>query len=264
MKIQDHAALQRACRGELAIFESVVPQEMLGEIKTRLDAAYAATPDHKQFFGSAKDILHTLREIPVFKELESESVRLASDWVDSTLKAKAEMGPWFGLRVGSLATHANSHCRHFDSHVLTLVILLQSADDDERAGDLIAYTKPRRLPGRSRNLFTKSLQWTERNMPLALRLARTKRHLDQGVCTRIKGKPGSVFVFNGFLMQHCNLDVLDGERRSLIVHYLDPGLSMGLSALNRFRRDFAPPTEPARAAEPVAQPIEPVAGLDAT
>ena len=257
MNKHDHAALLRACRGELAIFESVVPKRLLGEIKTKLDAAHAATPDHKQFFGSAKDVLHTLRDVPKFRELESESVRLASEWVDSTLKAKAAMGPWFGLRVGSVTTDANSHCRHFDSHVLTLVILLQSADDDERAGDLIAYTKPRGLPGRGRNLFTKSLQWTERNMPLSLRSARTRRHLDRGICTRIKGRAGSVFVFNGFLMQHCNLDVLNGERRSLIVHYLDPGLSMGLSALNRFRRDFAPPTDPAR-------PVEPVAGMDAT
>ncbi|BAN23188.1 putative uncharacterized protein [Caballeronia insecticola] len=256
MKKQDHDALQRACRGELAVFESVVPEQLLAEIKSKLDVAHDATPDHKQFFTSAKDVLHTLREIPKFKELESESVRLASDWVESTLKAKAAMGPWFGLRVGSPTTDSNSHCRHYDSHVLTLVILLQSADD-ERAGDLIAYTRPRRLPGRTRNLFTKSLQWSERNMPLPLRLARTQRHLDQGICTRIKGKPGSVFVFNGFLMQHCNLDVMNGERRSLIVHYLDPGLSMGLSALNRFRRDFAPPTEPVR-------PVEPVTGMDAT
>ncbi|MDR5757166.1 hypothetical protein [Caballeronia sp. LZ035] len=257
MKKQDQAALLRACRGELAVFESVVPKQLLAEIKGKLDAAHGATPDHKQFFNSAKDILHTLREIPKFKELESESVRLASDWVDNTLQAKAAMGPWFGLRVGSVAEHANSHCRHYDSHVLTFVILLQSADDNERAGDLIAYTKPRGLPGRVGNLFTKSLQWTERHLPLPMRTARTQRHLKQGLCTRVKGKPGSVFIFNGFLMQHCNLDVLNGERRSLIVHYLDPGLSMGLSALNRFRRDFAPPTDPAR-------PVEPIAGMDAT
>lgn len=257
MDIEDRAALLRACRGELAVFESVVPPDLLGELKAQLDVAHAATPDHKQFFNSAKDVLHRLREIPKFKELESESVRMASDWVDSKLKAKAAMGPWFGLRVGSVAEHANSHCRHYDSHVLTLVILLQSADDKERAGDLIAYAKPRGLPGQLGNLLTKSVQWTERHMPLKLRVAHTQRHLDKGVCTRIEGKPGSVFVFNGFLMQHCNLDVLNGERRSLIVHYLDPGLSMGLSALNRFRRDFAPPTEPAR-------PIEPVAGTNAT
>ncbi|SAK77998.1 hypothetical protein AWB79_04846 [Caballeronia hypogeia] len=261
MKKQDHAALLRACRGELAVFESIVPQAMLKDLKTELDTAYAATSDHKQFFGSAKDILHRLRDIPRFKELEGESVRLASDWVDSTLKAKAAMGPWFGLRVGSATNDSSSHCRHFDSHVLTLVILLQSADNDKNAGDLIAYKNPRALPGRSKNLLTKSLQWTERNMPLSMRSSRTQRHLDQGICTRIKGKPGSVFVFNGFLMQHCNLDVQNGERRSLIVHYLDPGLSMGLSALNRFRRDFAAPTEPVRPIEPVATPLT---GMDAT
>ncbi|SAK54865.1 hypothetical protein [Caballeronia ptereochthonis] len=257
MNKQDHAALQRACRGDLAIFESIVPLETLAEIKARLDPAYDATPDHKQFYGSAKDVVHTLRDIPAFGELESESVRLASDWLDSAMKAKGTVGPWFGLRVGSSTSTSGSHCRHFDSHVLTLVILLQAAVDDDRAGDLVAYTKPRRLPGRSSNLVAKSVQWTERNMPFPLRAARTQRHLDKGICTRIKGKPGSVYVFNGFLMQHCNLDVLAGQRRSLIIHYLDPGLSMGLSAVNRFRRDFAAPTDPAR-------PVEPVAGIDAT
>ncbi|KND55111.1 hypothetical protein BPUN_2970 [Candidatus Paraburkholderia kirkii] len=182
-----------------------MPQETLAGIKARLDTAYDATPDHKQFYGNAKEVVHTLRDIPAFRELESESVRLASDWLDSTMKAKATMGPWFGLRVGSSASTSGSHCRHFDSHVLMLVILLQAAADDDRAGDLVAYTKPRRLPGRSRNLIAKSA-------------ARTQRHLDKGICTRIKDKPGSVFVFNGFLMQHCNLDVLAGERRSLIIH----------------------------------------------
>lgn len=38
-------------------------------------------------------------------------------------------------------------------------------------------------------------------------------------------------------MQHCNLHVLEGERRSLVIHYLDPGLSLGLAQVNRLRRN---------------------------
>lgn len=257
MNAQDRAALTRASKGHLAVFESMVPQTTLSSINHMLDAAYAASSDHKQFFGSAKDVVHTLRDIPAFRELEKEAVR-ASDWLRSTMNVSGTVGPWFGLRVGSSTSTVGSHCRHFDSHVLTLVIVLQTAKDEDKSGDLIVYSKPRGVPRPHDNLLRKSVQWGERGLPFPLRAARTQRHLERGLCSRIRGLPGSVYVFNGFLMQHCNLDVTQGERRSLVIHYLDPGLSMGLSAINRLRRHAAAvPTD-------AVHPVEPAAGFDAT
>jgi len=258
MNAQDRALLRHASNGGIAVFDSVVPPATLSGINGKLDAAYAATPDHAQFFGSAMDIVHTLRDIPAFSEMEREAVRTASDWLASSMHVNGTVGPWFGLRVGSSTSTSGSHCRHFDSHVLTLVIVLQTASDKDKSGDLIVYPKPRSIPGRHENLLRKSVQWGERGLPFPLRAARTERHLERGLCSRVRGVAGSVYVFNGFLMQHCNLDVLAGERRSLIIHYLDPGLSMGLSAINRLRRHAtAVPTDAVR-------PVEPATGLDAT
>ncbi|MDR5732003.1 hypothetical protein QCE47_06535 [Caballeronia sp. LZ025] len=250
MNAQDRAALTQASRGGIAIFESMVAPPTLAAIKSKLDAAYEATPDHEQFFGCAKDIVHTLRDDAAFRELESEAVRAASNWLASTMHVDGKVGPWFGLRVGSSASTSGSHCRHFDSQVLTLVIVLQTASDDDRSGDLIVYPKARGIPRRRDNVLRKSMQWGERALPFPLRAARTQRHLDKGLCTHIRGTAGSIYVFNGFLMQHCNLDVLEGERRSLVIHYLDPGLSLGLAQVNRLRRnERAVPKEAAYPAE---------------
>lgn len=258
MNAQDRAALTQASRGGIAIFESMVSQPTLEAINRNLDAAYAATPDHEQFFGYAKDIVRTLRDDVAFRELESEAVRTASNWLSSTMHVEGTVGPWFGLRVGSSTSPSGSHCRHFDSQVLTLVIVLQTASDDDRSGDLIVYPKPRGIPRRRDNVLRKSVQWGERALPFPLRAARTQRHLERGQCYRIRGAAGSVYVFNGFLMQHCNLDVLQGERRSLVIHYLDPGLSLGLAQVNRLRRnEKALPKEAVR-------PVESAAELDVT
>ncbi|QSN62533.1 hypothetical protein [Caballeronia sp. M1242] len=257
MNAQDRAALTQASKGSIAVFESVVPEATLAAINRKLDVAYEATRDHEQFFGSAKDVVHTLRDLPAFKALENEAVRAASDWLDSNMQVNAKVGPWFGLRIGSSTTTAGSHCRHFDSHVLTLVIVLKTASDPQKSGDLVVYPRTRGIPRRRDNLLRKSVQWGERGLPFPLRAARTERHLERGLCSRIRGFAGDVYVFNGFLMQHCNLDVLAGERRSLIIHYLDPGLSLGLSAINRLRRHAtAVPTD-------AVGPVETATGLDA-
>jgi hypothetical protein len=162
MNAQDRAALTQASRGGIAIFESMVAPPTLAAIKSKLDAAYEATPDHEQFFGCAKDIVHTLRDDAAFRELESEAVRAASNWLASTMHVDGKVGPWFGLRVGSSASTSGSHCRHFDSQVLTLVIVLQTASDDDRSGDLIVYPKARGIPRRRDNVLRKSMQWGER------------------------------------------------------------------------------------------------------
>src|SRR3954471_428958 len=104
MNAQDRAALTQASRGGIAIFESMVAPPTLAAIKSKLDAAYEATPDHEQFFGCAKDIVHTLRDDAAFRELESEAVRAASNWLASTMHVDGKVGPWFGLRVGSSAS----------------------------------------------------------------------------------------------------------------------------------------------------------------
>jgi hypothetical protein len=61
----------------------------------------------------------------------------------------------------------------------------------------------------------------------------TLRDLRRGRCNRVPVEPGSVYVFNGFVLQHANLDVEVGERRSLLIHYYDPGYSAGLSGTVR-------------------------------
>ncbi|APA89347.1 hypothetical protein BJG93_26740 [Paraburkholderia sprentiae WSM5005] len=211
-------------------FDDVIPLQTIAEINEFIDHLFGDTPQRSQ---SGATIAYMLRRGQAFRELEQSicanmrAMATKIGWTD--LPAE----PFHVLRCASNATLAESHCRHYDSHLLTLLIPLQLAPDGVHNGDLVMYCKPRLSVTTLTNVICKVRHGFLHSLPLSWRSWHTLHDLRVGNCKRIPVKPGSVYEFNGFALQHANLDVQHGQRRTLLIHYYDPGHSLGLSAVLR-------------------------------
>ncbi|TCK44758.1 hypothetical protein B0G84_3134 [Paraburkholderia sp. BL8N3] len=182
---------------------------------------------------SPQAVADLLRRIDAFRMIENEARRAARLRATQLVGRALREEPFHTMRCVGAAEHAHSHRRHFDSHLLTLLVPLQLADPSRFNGDLLFYTKRRQSVSLLANVAYKFWHGFLRNLPFAWRCALTCRDLTRGRCERVPCAVGNVYVFNGFVTQHCNLHVESGERRSLLIHYYDPGLSMGLSVAIR-------------------------------
>ncbi len=225
------------------VHESVIPPLKLAELNRTIDEVRKAGASHDALYRLAPQIGGALREVGEFARIEQAALRRAEEWVANTVQSPAKPGPWYVLRCTDKSEPARSHCRHYDSHALTVLIVLQAAKSRERSGDLVLYRQPRRVPNTVTNLLHKCLQYCQQRLPFSIREKQTRRDIAAGKSQQVTGVPGTVYVFNGFVNQHCNLDIESGERRSLLIHYLDPGFSMGVSTLARVFRGVPPMPE---------------------
>lgn len=230
---QHHFAAKRIRIEEGVAFAShhdVIRAHTIAEINEAIDRSYGSMPQRSQ---SGAMVASILRRDPAFRQLE-ESI------CANALAAAARAGqtalppePFHVLRCASVATLAESHCRHYDSHLLTLLIPLQLAPDGVSNGDLVMYPRPRLSVSIGGNLLCKLRHGAQRSLPFACRKWLTLNELRRGACARMPVQVGSVYAFNGFALKHANLDVQNGQRRTLLIHYYDPGYSLGLSEVLR-------------------------------
>lgn len=232
------ADLNSAVNGGIAVVPAVFGPDVLRRANDAIDEVVALASD-KALHHCARKIADLLRENDSFRALEMEVARLAANWLGEARSAHGTAGPWYVLRRANPDKLSGSHCRHFDSHVATIVVVLKTADAGDSNGDLLVYPRARAVPSAAGNVLQKGLQWIERRLPFGMRAAASKRHLAQQRCRRIPGVAGDVHVFNGFVLQHRNLEVAGGERRTLLIHHLDPGLALGASAVTRYVRGAA-------------------------
>jgi hypothetical protein len=214
----------------LRSFDDVIPLETIAEINQLLDQLFANGPQRSQ---SGERIAEILRRGQAFRELEQSICANTRAMAADIGVTNLPMEPFHVLRCASKATLAESHCRHYDSHLLTLLIPLQLAPDGVHNGDLVMYRKKRLSVSTTSNLICKMRHGFLHSLPLSWRSWHTLHDLHVGNCKRIPVKPGSVYEFNGFAIQHGNLDVQNGQRRTLLIHYYDPGHSLGLSDVLR-------------------------------
>ncbi|MGF6965203.1 hypothetical protein OKW43_002208 [Paraburkholderia sp. WC7.3g] len=214
----------------LKSFDDVIPLETIAEINEFIDHLFGDTPERSQ---SGARIADLLRRGLAFRELEqaicANTRAMAAKIGHTDLPTEA----FPVLRCASNTSLAESHCRHYDSHLLTLLIPLQLAPDGVHNGDLVMYRKPRLSVTTLTNVICKIRHGFLHSLPLSWRTWHTLHDLRVGHCRRIRVKPGSVYEFNGFALQHANLDVRNGQRRTLLIHYYDPGHSLGLSTVLR-------------------------------
>jgi hypothetical protein len=218
----------------IRLFEDVVPSALLEQINAIIDETRDTwrPADGRRATQTTARVVELLRQHGDFLRTEQQARTASQRWAaQKGLMVDGE--PLYVLRCVNRKLPAQSHLRHYDSHILTLLIPLRSAPAAEENGDLIMYRQPRRLLSAVTNVMAKAWLIALRRLPLAVRRAQTRRDLARQRCDRIACVPGNVYAFNGFVSQHANLHVEQGERRSLIVHYYDPGMTAGLRVVPR-------------------------------
>ncbi len=218
----------------LTVFENVIPSPVLEKMNATIDADRATWPaPDGGIVPLARKFGEMLRGMDRFRELESESRAKAKDWAAAELRGGYSEDSLHVLRCVNHEMDWQSHLRHHDSHFLTLLIPLKLADGTERNGDLLLYERRRQSVTFIGNMAYKTWLVSQQNRRFAVRARQTRRDLAAGRCHRISCVPGNVYVFNGFLSLHANLEIESGERRSLIVHHFDPHLTAGIKHVTR-------------------------------
>ena len=219
----------------LRSFHGVIPIETIAAINEIIDRSFGDTPQRTRSGEIAAELI---RRGEVFRKLEETICDEARERAANLGQIDLPLKPFHVLRCASKDSGAESNNRHYDSHLLTFLIPLQLAPDGISNGDLVMYRHPRLSVTTPGNMICKMRHGFLRSLPLYCRRWLTLRDLRRGRCSRIPVQVGSVYAFNGFAIQHGNLDVEVGQRRTLLIHYYDPGHSLGLS--DKLRRERIP------------------------
>ncbi|WP_321887934.1 hypothetical protein [Paraburkholderia bannensis] len=221
-------------------YVGVVPADLLASINAAIEAARHEwqPPDGRRASATARQFADALRLNDAFSAMEAQVCAAARLWVGQTLAREATDAPVHVLRCVGPRMAAQSYLRHFDSHVLTVLIPLQRAPDGEQNGDLIVHVRRNEPLAPLMHLLTKTWLFFEHGLPFGLRRAIVNSGFGMRHCRRIHCEPGNAYVFNGFVTLHHNLHVAHGERRSLIIHHYDAGLEARLRTMVRAVRHF--------------------------
>uniref|UniRef100_UPI003F49300C hypothetical protein n=1 Tax=Cupriavidus yeoncheonensis TaxID=1462994 RepID=UPI003F49300C len=219
------------------VFKDVVPQQLIDEINATIDICRDDwhPADGRRASRMAMRLANRLRKSERFAQAELRAYDTFGGWAHQSGRAISGE-PLYVLRCVNASMPQQSHLRHYDSHLLTLLIPLQVASASNENGDLIVYRQRRRSVSVMSNLLAKAWLIGLRCLPFMKRQGLTYRHLERGLCDRIACLPGNVYAFNGFFTLHANLHVEAGERRTLIIHYYNPGLTAGLHVVPRALR----------------------------
>jgi hypothetical protein len=217
----------------LKSFNNVIPIDAIAEINEVIDRSFGSLAQRAQLSVMAAELI---RRSEAFRQLEETICANTRAMAAKAGQTEFPLQPFHVIRCSSAATLAESHCRHYDSHLLTLLIPLRLAPEGDSNGDLLMYRRPRLSVSTPGNVICKIRHGIQRGLPLSWRRWLTWHDLRRGNCDRVPVHVGSVYAFNGFALQHANLDVEAGQRRTLLIHYYDPGHSLGLSEMLRRAR----------------------------
>ncbi|RDJ97815.1 hypothetical protein DLM46_36065 [Paraburkholderia lacunae] len=181
----------------------------------------------------AQSFAELLRENAAFHAIETQVCAAAQLWATTVLKREVSDDPLHVLRCVDPRADSQSYLRHFDSHILTMLVPLQLAPNGERNGDLVMRIFQREAKSATANFLTKTYLFFEHGLPFLIRRSLATRDLSNANSQRIVCRPGNVYVFNGLITLHHNLDVGVGERRMLIIHHYDAGLTAGARTVIR-------------------------------
>jgi hypothetical protein len=225
----------------VTVFVGVVPDSALQNINAIIDATrHQWQPaDGRRESKLALLFVELLRQLDAFRAAEAKACEASQRWATQKFGRALALNRLYVLRCVNRDTTSQSHLRHFDSHVLTLLIPLRLAENGEQNGDLVMYQKQRNSISLVRNVLTKASLIAQQHLPFRTRVARVRRDMRSKRCVRVACEPGNVYGFNGFITMHANLAIDAGERRSLVIHYYDPGLTAGFRSATRALRSLS-------------------------
>lgn len=224
----------------VTVFERVVPSQLLEHLNESINATRQEwrPPDGRRASAQALQFAELLRTTQAFLAMETQVRAVARHWSASTFGCEPSGEPHYVLRCVNREMTSQSYLRHFDSHVLTVLVPLQSAETHDQNGDLIVRLKPREGVSVLAYAAIKTWLFLEHRFPFALRRVLIALDGYLRAYERIHCVPGNAYVFNGFVTLHHNLHVASGERRSLIIHYYNPGLATGAHTVVHKLRAF--------------------------
>lgn len=215
----------------LVVFEDVVAADLIRNFNDYINAQ-RRTPGYQEFRDDQfRSLILNLQADRRYSYVERLCKRATALTLKKQFGRSAPAGTTYFVRCADPSSGMYSHKRHFDSHLMTLLIPLQKADFAEEDGDLILYGRAGFPISAAGNILRKIVGKIDQKRPLPYRRIQTAKDLGQQLCQRICCKLGNVYFFNGYALKHCNLDVSSGERRALIVHAYDAGNSWGMNKL---------------------------------
>jgi hypothetical protein len=206
----------------VAVFENVVPSDVVSAmLKTIDESGYGET-----FEGGAASVAQTIFALPRFSRILEKSTNYVDIFASTKFGRPVDLTPLIVHRCVNGMSNHQSHLRHFDSHIVTLIIPLVLSDGDDENGDLIVYKKLRKSTSLVGNFVLKSLLLMMQNLPYPVRKFITYRDLLHGRSERIKFGIGNVYAICGLMNLHANLNVVHGERQTLVIHIGNPKLNV--------------------------------------
>ena len=217
----------------LTVFENVVPQAIIAEINAAIDLTRSQWPAAHGGPGLpvAEACARLLRGNKSFGRVERRACTQIEAWLRQESGLRLANDSLASLRCIDSSMEWQSHLPHFDSHLLTLVVPLQTAHDVEPNGDLLLYVRRRKFVSMLRNVVQKIWLVLQQNRRLSVRERRSISDLAAGRCRRVVCIPGNVYAFNGFVTKHANLDVASGERRTLVLQYFNTKATVGIKSV---------------------------------
>jgi hypothetical protein len=226
-----------ALNNGLLVFENAVLPELIADFNELIDRKREKAGFVQFHDDEIRELILKLQADTGYKHVERFCKRLTKALLHKKFAKSVPDGTTYGVRCADMLSSAKSHMRHFDSHLMTLLIPLKKADSGAEDGDLILYRNRGFTTSTTGNVLRKTLTKVDQFLPLIYRRAKTARDLEANKCERIRCEIGNIYFFNGYALRHCNLSVHSGERRSLIVHAYDADNSWQLSNfLTRYRR----------------------------
>ena len=218
-------------------WRGLLPAAMLARVNETITRGRRPGFEHS-IADDVAELVEELRAFAPFARVEAmaRAATLAAHPEFPALATGRDTGSFHVLRCVDASAGWTSHRRHFDSHLMTILIHLQTPGGAHENGDLVVYPHRRHVRGSFVNLLQKTRTKLPQGLPLWWRRATTRFDLRRGRAIRLAAVAGDIHVFNGFASMHCNLSVDSGERRALMLHDYDPGLAFGLSAYLRARR----------------------------
>jgi hypothetical protein len=223
---------------ELFIFKDVISPLLIREFNEEIDSLRTGSGGTlgKLLNKDVEAILSKLRAHSEYRRIEKFCRRVSRLRFSTTFFRNPPDDGICYIRFANALSDNDSHRRHFDSYLMTILIPIKTVELCSDNGDLIFYRKKNYSTSVAGNIVRKTLTKIDQLLPLTYRKKRTEWQLRKKLCQKILCETGNIYFFNGYNTKHCNLSVSSGERRTLLVHAYDPNNSLGLSSFLRLSR----------------------------
>jgi hypothetical protein len=109
-------------------FKNIIPKDMLSDLNSLIDEAKTKSHGFQNFVGeNVLPIVSLIRLLKEFNILEASSRQVIREMNSNILSPNVENKSFLVLRCVDESSDSVSHKRHYDSHLLTILISLKTS-----------------------------------------------------------------------------------------------------------------------------------------